>query len=197
MGGMTDALLGLVGRSPSRLARHRSRPGDAVAALYRGRQACCRESAADAVLATFARDLQDIRDVLHAVSLVRSAADRSRDLIAGFGELWSSRLLAAYLRKRAVAATDPVRWIDARQLIVVEQGEIGPVVQWEVPARATRRLGAMTATGIAVVTGFIASDAGGLHTTLGRNGSDFSASIVGALLDGLATSSSGPTWTGS
>ena len=113
------------------------------------------------------------------------AADRSRDLIAGFGELWSSRLLAAYLTERVRQSGDdrPVRWIDARQLIVIERGELGPAVQWDdCRERAGRLLGDME-RGIAVVTGFIASDRSGLYTTLGRNGSDFSASIVGALLD--------------
>ena len=104
--------------------------------------------------------MADAKDVLQAISLVRSAADRSRDLIAGFGELWSSRLLAAYLTERCRQAgiDRPVRWIDARQVIVVEQGELGPAVQWEESReRAARQFGDMD-RGIAVVTGFIASD---------------------------------------
>lgn len=185
MAKMTDALLSLVAgaeKSSTTIA-----PGlEAIATRYRAAaRALLSEGAAQPVLGAFDTDLADARDVLQAISLVRSAADRSRDLIAGFGELWSSRLLAAYLteRCRTTNIDKPVRWIDARQVIVIEHGELGPAVQWE-PSRerAARHLGDMQ-QGIAVVTGFIASDKSGLYTTLGRNGSDFSASIVGALVD--------------
>jgi aspartokinase/homoserine dehydrogenase 1 len=185
MAKMTDALLSLVAgaeKSATSIG-----PGlEALANRYRGAvQALLSPPAAAPVLAAFDADVADARDVLQAISLVRSAADRSRDLIAGFGELWSSRLLAAYLaeRCRQSGADRPVRWVDARQVIVIEHGELGPAVQWEESReRAARQFGDMT-RGIAVVTGFIASDRSGLFTTLGRNGSDFSSSIVGALLD--------------
>lgn len=184
MAKMTDSLLGLVAGAEKSSAA--IVPGlDALRSRYR--------SAAEALLSAPARakvmdaleaDLGDARDVLHAISLVRSASDRSRDLIAGFGELWSSRLLAAYLEERCRqdGIDRPIRWVDARQVIVIEHGEMGPAVQWdESRERAAGRIGDMS-RGIAVVTGFIAADKAGLYTTLGRNGSDFSASIIGALL---------------
>ncbi|QOJ31603.1 MAG: bifunctional aspartate kinase/homoserine dehydrogenase I [Gammaproteobacteria bacterium] len=185
MAKMTDALLSLVAgaeKSPDTIA-----PGlDALATRYRGAvHALLPQSLQAPLLGSFEADLADARDVLHAISLVRSAAERSRDLIAGFGELWSSRLLAAYLseRCRQSGANRPVRWVDARQVIVIEHGDLGPAVQWEESRQRARRwLGEMS-EGIAVVTGFIASDKSGLYTTLGRNGSDFSASIIGALVE--------------
>lgn len=182
----TDALLGLVA------AAEQSAPDipariDAIAARYRSTAHALlkQKRGADEILGTFAADLEDLRDVLRAISLVRQAGDRSRDLIAGYGELWSSRLLAAYLRERAAAfaGARQVHWIDARQLIVIERGEMGPAVQWDESRANAGRLFTPDTFGIAVITGFIASERNGLHTTLGRNGSDFSASIVGALLD--------------
>ena len=185
MARMTDALLSLVAgaeKSSSTIG-----PGlDALALRYRtAAQALLPEDGAAPLLKAFETDLGDAKDVLHAISLVRSAADRSRDLIAGFGELWSSRLLAAYLteRCRKIGIDRPIRWVDARQVIVVEQGELGPAVQWEESRERAARQFADMDHGIVVVTGFIASDKSGLYTTLGRNGSDFSASIVGALVD--------------
>ncbi len=185
MAKMTDALLSLVAgaeRSPATIG-----PGlEALGVRYRATAvALLSQSGADRLVSEFETDLSDARDVLHAISLVRSAADRSRDLIAGFGELWSSRLLVAYLTERSHQAEMdcPVRWIDARQVIVVEHGELGPAVQWDESRERSQRAFAGMDRGIAVVTGFIASDKSGLYTTLGRNGSDFSASIVGALLD--------------
>jgi len=189
MGGMTDALLGLVAeaeKSASSIA-----PGlQAISDRYTltVRELIESDTTAQELLSRFEADLSDASDVLQAISLLRSAADRSRDLVAGFGELWSARLLAAYLAHRADndrsadKSNRPVKWVDARDLLVVEQGEMGPAVQWE-PSRenADRHFGG-DVHGIAVVTGFIASDRDGLLTTLGRNGSDFSASILAALL---------------
>ena len=182
----TDALLGLVAGAehsapdvPDRMEAIATRYRATIAALLK------QKSNSDDLLKTFTADLADIRDVLHAISLVRQAGDRSRDLIAGYGELWSSRLLASYLseRARAFAGGRQVRWIDARQLIVVEPGEMGPAVQWNESRVNASRLFPEDIFGISVITGFIASERNGLQTTLGRNGSDFSASIVGALIN--------------
>lgn len=185
MGGMTDALLGLVDeaeRSAEQIA-----PGlEALTARYRATvgELLPDPAAARLVLEPFETDLGDISDILHAVALVRAAAPRSRDLVAGYGELWSSRLLAAYLDEQLGRAgpSRPVGWLDARQLIVVEHGEMGPAVCWQASEANARRLLDPQGDGITVVTGFIAADTDGLPTTLGRNGSDFSASIVAALL---------------
>jgi aspartokinase/homoserine dehydrogenase 1 len=182
----TDALLGLVGAAEQGAADVGSRL-DAVASRYRETVASLLEQsrAADEVLAAFSDELADVGDVLRAISLVRSAGDRSRDLIAGHGEIWSARLLAAYLRERAAAAGTSlaVDWIDARRLIKVDRGEMGPVVLWEESRECARQLLAHAAPAVVVVTGFIAADRSGLCVTLGRNGSDYSASIVGALID--------------
>jgi aspartokinase/homoserine dehydrogenase 1 len=126
-------------------------------------------------------DLRDIEGILHTVALIRAAADNVRDLVAGFGEIWSTRLFSAYLASRSRRAG--VEWVDAREVLVVEWGALGPAVQWE-PARANaRRLLEGEGPRTLVVTGFIASNPQGLQTTLGRNGSDFSASIFAALLE--------------
>jgi aspartokinase/homoserine dehydrogenase 1 len=185
MGGMTDALLDMVASAENSAAGIQG----GLAAIANRYEACVRaliESAdvAEQLMDRFNRELADARDVLQAVSLVRSAADRSRDLVAGFGELWSARLLGGYLERQSATDGDarPVKWLDARDLIVISHGEMGPAVLWERSQQnADRHFDAKT-TGIVVVTGFIASDAQGLHTTLGRNGSDFSASILAALL---------------
>lgn len=180
--GVTDQLLNLVTAAERRdeaacrggiealLARHRVIAEELLAA-----------DAAAGYVGQLAADLEDIRGVLHTVSLIRAAGDNVRDLISGFGELWSTRLFAAFLAQRG--RRQDVRWIDAREVLVVEWGPLGPAVQWERSrAKATQVLGA-GATGTLVVTGYVASDPQGLQTTLGRNGSDFSASIFAALLD--------------
>src|SRR5690606_6911759 len=106
--------------------------------------------------------------------------DRSRALVSGFGELWSARLLSALLAESKGA--DSVRFVDAREVLVIGSGEMGPIVQWDESRARLERVLPKGFAGIAVVTGYIASDREGLPAVLGRNGSDFSASIFGALL---------------
>lgn len=138
--------------------------------------------ACQAFLATLRADLADLQRLLQAVALVRSAGRDLQDRVAGFGELWSSRLFADFLSGRGGRA--PVRWLDAREIIVVEWGALGPGVQW-VPSqsRTAELVSGDARTRTLVVPGFVATDTRGLQTTLGRNGSDFSASILAALLD--------------
>ena len=120
MGGMTDALLDLV--TASEQSADAIKPGlAAIADRYRETaEALLNDGPAQiSVMEAFESELNDAADILQAVSLVHSAADRSRDLVAGFGELWSTRLLAAYLEQDRV--NDPgerqVRWADARELM--------------------------------------------------------------------------------
>jgi aspartokinase/homoserine dehydrogenase 1 len=181
----TDALLGLVAAAEQSAPDIAARI-DAIATRYKATVAALinQQNDRDEILKRFASDMEDLRDVLRAIALVRQAGERSRDLIAGYGEIWSSRLLATYLSERArgLPGGPAVHWMDARELIVIERGEMGPAVQWDESRSNAGRLFTKDTFGIAVITGFIASERNGLQTTLGRNGSDFSASIVGALV---------------
>ena len=67
--------------------------------------------------------------------------------------------------------------------MVVEWGPLGPAVQWDESRAKLRALVPASFQGTLIITGFIASDRRGVQTTLGRNGSDFSGSIFGSLLD--------------
>ena len=125
---------------------------------------------------------EDIRSILHTISLTRSASASLRDLVAGFGELWSSRLFARYLRQRPTHSRG-VHWIDARDIVQVEWGPLGAAVDW-LESRKRAAIAASTeAPVVLVVPGFVARTRRGVQTTLGRNGSDFSASIFGSLLN--------------
>ena len=134
------------------------------------------------LLDQWGQDAREIEDVLKAVALVKSAPQRTRDIVAGYGEIWSARLLAAHLEQK-LGAERAGRWIDAREVVKVRHGELGPAVLWKESRTAIARLIDADFSGIAVITGFIASDEENLQTTLGRNGSDFSAAIFASLTD--------------
>ncbi len=179
MGGMTDALLNL-----AVLAEQDDAAFNAALYGIGERYAAVAKSLLEGeplvrVLDAWRKDFDDVTDVLKAIALVKSAPQRSRDVVAGYGEIWSARLLAAFLGQE-----DHERggdWIDARSIVCVRDAELGPRVLWdESQARMDRAL-APDFDGVVVITGFIASDEEGLQTTLGRNGSDHSAAIFAAL----------------
>jgi len=132
------------------------------------------------LLAQWAQDAKDIEDILQAIAVVKSAPQRTRDIVAGYGEIWSARLLAAYLEQK-LGAERAGTWIDARDVVQVRHSELGPTVMWKPSRAAIAGVIDKDFSGIAVITGFIASDEDQLQTTLGRNGSDFSAAIFAAL----------------
>ena len=133
-----------------------------------------------ALLDQWGQDAKDIEDILRAVAVVKSAPQRTRDIVAGYGEIWSARLLAAHLAEKQ-GSDRAGKWIDAREVIKVRQGELGPTVLWKESRAAVANVIDDDFAGITVITGFIASDEEGLQTTLGRNGSDFSAAIFASL----------------
>src|SRR5450432_1131187 len=180
--GATDALLDLI-----RLAE--SPDGTFLAALRlleKRHQSLAAEllpaALGDIFCSNLAADIRDIAGMLQTVRLIRTSPYSVRDLVSGYGEIWSTRLFAPLLQSRGRIQGE-VRWIDARRVIVIEWGPLGPAVQWPQSEENLKRLVAPGFTGRLVVTGFIASTATGTQTTLGRNGSDFSGSIFGALLD--------------
>ena len=110
----------------------------------------------------------------------RMATPRELDAIAGRGELWSSRLVAAALEGAGLKAS----WVDIRPVIVTDDRFTRATPYTQVlNSRARDCLRPLLEQGrIPVTQGFIGSTATGLATTLGRGGSDFTAALLGAAL---------------
>ena len=135
------------------------------------------------VVETLHQDVDDLADVLRATRLMGTAPDTTRDLVAGYGELWSARVLGGVLRDRGLS----VAICDAREVLVVTHQELGPVVDWDATReRFAEWRAAHAEADVLVATGFIAATPDGVPTTLGRNGSDHSAAIFAALLEAEA-----------
>ncbi len=182
--GVTDSLLELVA-----LAEQPNKDfGTAIRALKARHLDLAAEliskPAYESYKAQFERDCLDIAGMLHTVRLIRSSTYTMRDVISGFGEIWSTRLFAPFLRERGRIKGD-ILWIDAREVIIVEWGSLGPAVQWTASEANLQRVVPPNFLGRLIVTGFIATTTKGKQTTLGRNGSDFSGSIFGALLNAI------------
>ncbi|HWN37799.1 MAG TPA: bifunctional aspartate kinase/homoserine dehydrogenase I, partial [Gammaproteobacteria bacterium] len=89
MKGVTDDLLGLVDKAAKR------QPVDAALAALRARHEKANVellgAGAKPIMDAFDKDLADIESILKALALVRAASNRSRDLVSGYGEIWSAR----------------------------------------------------------------------------------------------------------
>lgn len=181
MGGMTNQLLALTELAEqgsafaSDLEDIRQRYVETASELVSG-------DPLTSILDDWQEDAREIENILSAMIKIGSAPDKSSDIISGYGEIWSARLLAAFLGKEA-GFEKAGRWIDARQVISVRHSDLGPAVLWDESKVAFASVLEKDFTGIAVITGFIAVDEEGQQTTLGRNGSDFSAAIFAALAE--------------
>ena len=184
MQGVTNALFALLDRAVSGDQKWQ----EALDVLQEQYSAVSEELISDperraALLDAQAGECRDVADILHSAVLIRSAGPRMEALVSGCGELWSARLLAALISERGAGGGRKAGWLDARDVLRVEPGALGVVVDWDASGKHLRRLLDNDPTPVRVITGYIARDGRGLQMTLGRNGSDFSASIFSALLD--------------
>lgn len=152
---------------PHRQAAHILMPDDGT----RRRQA----------LDTLRQRIERFETLCKGLTMVHELTPRLLDVISGMGERLCAPLLAGAIAAREVESEA----IEATELIVTNDqfGAAEPLMeQTRVKARA-RLLPLLEAGAIPVITGFIGATEDGVQTTLGRGGSDYSASIIGAALD--------------
>lgn len=127
------------------------------------------------------RDLQtyltELEILYKGISYLGELTLRSLDSVLALGELLSSKILAAYGESKGL----PVKWLDARQFMVTDTtfGKASPLWK-EITNKGQKTLLPVLKENKVVITqGFIGATADGATTTLGRGGSDFTASIIG------------------
>ncbi len=103
-----------------------------------------------------------------------------RARLLGLGELLSTHLLVAALRTAGV----PAAWVDARELVVTDDDHLNadPLMADTTERCRARLLPLLAAGALPVTQGFIARSANGAETTLGRGGSDLTATVIGAAI---------------
>ncbi|MDR0553280.1 MAG: aspartate kinase [Treponema sp.] len=122
--------------------------------------------------------LGELQSLLTGISLIKELTGRTKDYLVSFGERLSTRIAAAYLRSlkieaRAVDAWDAGFLSDSNFTAAELLPESGNLI--------VQNLRPLVESGLTpVVTGFIARDANGNITTLGRGGSDLSATVIAA-----------------
>lgn len=197
----------------------------------------------DRLLQVVRSDLKDIQDILRTVSLMKWHAQPISELVSGYGELWSTQILAALLKMRSqrrenmklkslndessgmphsalssvdsssslhnlrddysvdqeersslassnLQVTHEFVYVDARRVIVIDEEAIqNGIVCWDVSQAQLQDVYQEAYSMVhpksvlhLVMTGYVASNTHGVATTLQRDGSDYSAAILGRLL---------------
>src|SRR5205814_3208930 len=132
------------------------------------------------VAAEMSATFDELASLAEALSVLGHATPRSFDAIAAFGEQLSSHLVAAFFKLRGI----PAEHLDARDIFVTDDSFMSAEPQIDSIAEAARDLvqPLIEEGKVPVLGGFIGRTAQGVTTTLGRGGSDYSASLVGAAL---------------
>ena len=131
----------------------------------------------DQVIGSIRSELAELNDFVHGIFLLRELSEKSLARVLSYGERLSARLLRRYLEELNIASF----YLDACELIVTDTNYADALVDSHASElKIRKRLASFD--GVPVVTGFIAAAPDGTVTTLGRGGSDYTASIFGAAL---------------
>ncbi|KAL9379690.1 hypothetical protein Peur_028172 [Populus x canadensis] len=124
-------------------------------------------------------DINNLKAMLRAIYIAGHATESFSDFVVGHGELWSAQMLSYVVRKNGLDC----EWMDTREVLIVNpsgSNQVDPDF-----AESEKRLEEWFSrhpSKTIVATGFIASTQQNIPTTLKRDGSDFSAAIMGALV---------------
>jgi len=122
--------------------------------------------------------INELKDVLKGISLLKEISPKSSDLLVSYGEQLSTSLIYYILREKGL----PVVYVDAREIITTNDSFGKSEVDFSISNDKIKAYFTAIGNQIALITGFIGSNAKGETTTLGRGGSDYTASIIGAAL---------------
>jgi aspartokinase/homoserine dehydrogenase 1 len=129
--------------------------------------------------------LAELERLLRGTAMLRELTPRALDAISGTGERLSAPLVSAAVNELGVKAAA----VSATELIVTDphHGRAEPLMGPTRNRAAARLKPLLDQKIVPIVTGFIAATPEGVQTTLGRGGSDYSATILGAALDAAET----------
>jgi bifunctional aspartokinase / homoserine dehydrogenase 1 len=121
----------------------------------------------------------EIEDICNGIFLLGELSERTKDRIVSYGEILSSQIIAA----RFIFETTGSEWKDSREIIITNSGFGAAVVDFAATNKKVSDYFKGSASSLFIIPGFISSDSNGANTTLGRGGSDYTASIIAAALD--------------
>ena len=128
----------------------------------------------------FRNDLNTIKELAQSFSTEKISIEENQ--VLGFGELWSSRLIQGILSQASSSDLNDrdLHLINPFDVITLYPTDMGANVDWAESEKSFNKVFSGR-NGIFVMAGFIAKNSDSVPTNLGRNGSDYSASIIGSL----------------
>ncbi len=130
------------------------------------------------VLAQIKNTLNELEDVLQGIFLLRELSVRTLDFVSSFGERLSCYIISEAFKDYGFNSA----YLDARKVVVTDDNFGSAEVIFEITYAKMKEYFAQNPA-LQIVTGFIGATQNGVTTTLGRGGSDYSASLFGAGLD--------------
>ena len=118
----------------------------------------------------------EMEDICNGIFLLKELSARTKDRMVSYGELLSSQIIAAAMNATAV----PALWLDSRALICTNSDYGNAAVEMLNSYARIEEVLLQNNVPLYVAPGFIAANAQGIATTLGRGGSDYSAAIFAA-----------------
>lgn len=132
-----------------------------------------------AVLSLVKTLCNEIEDICKGIFLLKELSERTKDRIVGYGELLSSKIIAAKLNTDGINC----EWVDTGKLIKTNSNFGGAAVDFAQTDKNLTAYFEASKSSLFMLPGFIATDTNGTATTLGRGGSDYTAAIVAAAVD--------------
>jgi len=139
------------------------------------------DSACADLYAAIEAHFAEMNDIVQGLATLGELTPRSMDAMAAYGERLSTLILCRCLNSRGI----PAELMDSRRFIITDDNFTRAAPLFDLTDAAIRGhiLPAVQAGSVPVVQGFIGSSRRGITTTIGRGGSDYSASIIGAALE--------------
>ncbi len=131
-----------------------------------------------AVLSLVKTLCNEIEDICTGIFLLKELSERTKDRIVSYGEILSSKIIAAKLNTEEIAC----EWVNSAELIITNANYGSAAVDFSITDKKIADYFAASKSTLFMMPGFIASDNTRASTTLGRGGSDYTAAIVAAAL---------------
>jgi aspartate kinase len=112
----------------------------------------------------------------------KATYDFEYDQVVSYGEIWSTIIVAGYLKK----IIGDVEWIDIREILLTDERYRDANILWSESTRRVQSMFDFTKRKIYVTQGFIGGTIAGQTTTLGREGSDYTAAILANMLNAVS-----------
>src|SRR5690606_8006931 len=130
------------------------------------------------LLSLVKKSCHEIEDICSGIFLLGELTTRTKDRVASYGEWLSSRIISAAMESQQISNT----WKDSRELIITNAAFTHAEPDFEQTNNRVISYFSSQPAGLFILPGFIAATPDGITTTLGRGGSDYTASVLAAAL---------------